>query len=406
MLKIIRFFRGYVRIRMEGFAPQRFLNLCSVHQIELWNIVINGCIYEMNLSVHDFFRLKPIVHKTKTKVVLLSKRGLPFWIRKWKKRKLFLGGFFLCMLCLFFLSRFVWDIELVGEGRLTKDMLLQFLEENEVTYGSYSAQIDIDKIEKKLRDEYPFIIWTSLKLEGTRLYVNIKENAQGIYTDAGSLEERDKPCDLCATVSGNVYSVITRSGVPQIVEGDEVKKGDVLVSGSVPVLNDDATIRDYMYVHADADVYIDTSLNYDKKLAYLHSRKIYTGKSKTAFYFRVYKKSFAMGGLPSYETYDIVTDLKQAKLLSDFYLPLYYGKIEYHEYETEDFIYSQKEAEEILKKEFQNFYETLQQKGVQIIANDVKIKKCKQFAKAAGHITVRMLDGDEKNITTGETNIE
>ena len=46
MLNIIRFLRGFVRIRVTGFAPERFLNLCSVHDIELWAVcaVCSVCI--------------------------------------------------------------------------------------------------------------------------------------------------------------------------------------------------------------------------------------------------------------------------------------------------------------------------------------------------------------------------
>lgn len=85
MLNIIRFLRDFVRIRVTGFAPERFLNLCSVHDIELWDISVSENRYEMNLYVSDYFKLKPIVHKTRTKVVLLSKSGLPFFARRWKK---------------------------------------------------------------------------------------------------------------------------------------------------------------------------------------------------------------------------------------------------------------------------------------------------------------------------------
>ena len=60
MLNIIRFLRGFVRIRVTGFAPERFLNLCSVHDIELWDISVSENRYEMNLYVSDYFKLKPI----------------------------------------------------------------------------------------------------------------------------------------------------------------------------------------------------------------------------------------------------------------------------------------------------------------------------------------------------------
>lgn len=165
MLNIIRFLRGFVRIRVTGFAPERFLNLCSVHDIELWDISVSENRYEMNLYVSDYFKLKPIVHKTRTKVVLLSKSGLPFFARRWKKRRIFLLGCLCCLLSLYLVSQFLWDIELTGGSRLTKEMLLQFLQEENVYYGTYTGQVDIDAVEKKLRDTYPFLTWVSLRVQ-------------------------------------------------------------------------------------------------------------------------------------------------------------------------------------------------------------------------------------------------
>ena len=73
MVRFVRLARGYVRIRVTGPVVQRFMNLCSVHQISLWEITASDDIYEMNISVSDYFKLKPIVKKTKTKVVLMEK---------------------------------------------------------------------------------------------------------------------------------------------------------------------------------------------------------------------------------------------------------------------------------------------------------------------------------------------
>ena len=39
-------------------------------------------------------------------------------------------------------------------------------------------------------------------------------------------------------------SIVTRSGIPQVKIGDEVKKGDLLVAGEVPIYNDDETIKE------------------------------------------------------------------------------------------------------------------------------------------------------------------
>ena len=409
MVGLIRSFRGYVRIRVDGVSPQRFLNLCSVHDISLWDIVSDGNCYELNLSVSDFFRLRPIVKKTKTKVVLLGKKGLPFRMQKWKKRKIFILCSFLCVIGLYAVSLFIWDIRLVDEGRLTDEMLLQFLQENDIYYGSYRDGIDIDSAEKKLRDEYPFIIWTSFKVEGTRLFVYVKENEQIKWNDTAQKDNKE-PGSLYATVDGTVVSIVTRNGLPKVKIGDEVKKGDVLVDGEIPVYNDDETIREYMYVRSDADIRLETELKYHEEMPLDYEKKVYTGKEKKTYYFRVLNNSFSTAGIPGFSEYDIVTDLQQAKLMNDFYLPLYFGRITYREYQMEAFRYTQSEGKSLLHYEFEKFCKTLQQKGVQIVEKDVKIEKNGRTLHANGKILVEMSDGDIKPIAerkqTGETEIE
>ncbi len=408
MVKFIRLFRGYVRIRIEGPVPQRFMNLCSVHQISLWDIQAENGSMEMNVSVSDFFLLKPLLKKTKTKVVLTEKRGLPFRMQKWKKRKVFFFSSLLCGIILYVISLFLWDIQLISEGQLTREMLISFLQDCNVSYGTYKKNIDIDSIEKALREEYPFIIWDSCRLEGTRLFVYVKENEQ--MWDQIPEKEDSRPCNLSATVTGEVASIITRRGIPHVKAGDKVKKGDILVSGEVPVYNDDETIKEYMYVNADADIRLETMLKYQKELELCYQEKVYTGREKTSYYFRLYKHGFATTGLPEYESYDIVTDLKQAKLLEDFYLPLYYGEIRYKEYKNEERTYNEKEAKTVLMYEFQKFCETLQQKGVQIVEKNVRIEKNGRTMHARGNIRVEMSDGEPEIIKqmkqTGDTQIE
>lgn len=52
---------GYLRIRVEGYSPERFLNLCCYHGIFLWNLRPAKGAYEMNIRVRDFRRLRPMV---------------------------------------------------------------------------------------------------------------------------------------------------------------------------------------------------------------------------------------------------------------------------------------------------------------------------------------------------------
>ena len=95
MIALIRYCRGYVRISVRGYAPERFMNLCANRAIVLWELNGHDGFYTMCISLSDFFKIRDIVHKTKTRVAVLEKRGLPFFLQK----NVLARGFF--MQCIF-----------------------------------------------------------------------------------------------------------------------------------------------------------------------------------------------------------------------------------------------------------------------------------------------------------------
>lgn len=50
--------------------------------------------------------------------------------------------------------------------------------------------------------------------------------------------------------------MITRRGTPLVKKGDQVEKGDLLVSGLLPIYNDSQEIVGYEKTNASADVWI------------------------------------------------------------------------------------------------------------------------------------------------------
>lgn len=128
LLKIIKFIKGYVRIRVCGYSPERFLNLCCSHDILIWDLNNCGDTYEMYMSVRAFRRLKPIVRKTKTKVRIVGRYGLPFFMYRYRKRKMFFAGIVLGSVLIYILSLFVWDIQFEGNSVRTAEVLMEYFE--------------------------------------------------------------------------------------------------------------------------------------------------------------------------------------------------------------------------------------------------------------------------------------
>ena len=89
MLHFIRYLKGYVCIKISGYSPERFMNLCRNNGIILWDIIPHGQEYLLKMSVSDFKRIKIFLKKTKVKAAIIQKYGLPFLCIKIKEEKYF-----------------------------------------------------------------------------------------------------------------------------------------------------------------------------------------------------------------------------------------------------------------------------------------------------------------------------
>lgn len=373
MIAFFRYLKGYVRIRVEGFSPERFMNLCSNRNILLWDIEKRDDAYFMNLSVKDFFKLRPVVKKTRTKVAVLKRFGLPFFIPKILARKVFLAGLFAALFFWCMSSLFVWEITLSGNYHITEDKLKSFLADNDVFVGMLKKDLDIETLEKKMRKNFDVITWTSAKLEGTKLKISIKENSL-LYAGKETEGEKNVPCDIFSAVDGKVVSVIVRSGVPCIHAGQEIAKGDLLVSGSIPIYGEDGTIRKYQYTCSDADIVVEYELPVYDSIPFTYVKKEYTGRKKEQYYLGWKDKTIMPGfGKVSFLYYDTMTTQNRIELLPDLFLPVFYGTKCSREYQNVEHSYSLQEAEQVLADKYAKIISDLEEKGVQITEKNVRI---------------------------------
>lgn len=389
---IIRYVRGYVKIRVKGYSPERFLNLCSHHQIYIWGLNPCGNAYEMYMSLKGFKKLRPIVRKTHTKVELVGRSGLPFFLQKYRRRKLFFISFFLCIGLLYFYSSFIWDIHFEGNEKWTNETLLEFLEVKEVTPHMPKRRVDCAQIVKDIRKEYDDIVWVSASIDGSRLRIQIKENEDTFKEENGQVKDenvKDKeqktPSDLIAAKDGVITSIITRSGVPQVHVGDTVAKGDILVSGRVEVKNDAGEVIDYQYQASDADIFADTQMNYEDTISTKYKKKYYEKSERRLYYIKIGSRLISAGTLKhDYKEWEMYTDEHQLKLGENFYLPVSYGSKIVKSYTSKEKSYTKKELQQQLSENFQLFSKELKEKGIHIKENSVKIHIDQNSASARG----------------------
>lgn len=395
MIGFLKYLKGYLRIKVWGFSPERFMNLCSNKEILLWDITRDGEIYYMNISLKSFYQLKGIARKTGTRVAICKRYGLPFLIPALLQRKVFILGLFLAVSFWLWSSFYIWDIELEGNYQITQDVFTSFLTENQVKIGMRKDTLQIEELEKEIRKTFPLITWTSAKLSGTKLIIDIKENDAPLVEE---VMEEEGGYDLVAEYDGTIVSMIVRSGVPVVNIGDVVEKGTVLVDGKVPIYNDDATIREYNYVRADADILLEHTKTFHDTLSFDYVRKEYTGRIKGRYFIRVGEKEWKMPENRPFLVYDSVIKTTRPLLFEKLSIPVYIGSYTYREYLNVEYDYTLEEAETLLNKKIHTFLAELNEKGVQIIEKNVKIDTNGGKWTIDGEFLVRELVG--KNVDT------
>lgn len=406
MVEFLKYVRGYLRIRVSGFSPERFMNLCSNKGILLWKIEREGDVYYMNIHLDGFRALRPIVRKTGTKVAVLERCGLPFFLPKLFRRKAFIGGLMLAVAFWMVSSLFIWDIQTSGNYRITDDVFDTFLREQQVTVGMKKSGLDIGALEKEIRRTFPEITWASARLSGTKLLIEIKENDAPIITQQAAAE---KGSELVTDYDGTIVAIIVRSGVPKVKVGDAVAKGDVLVAGNVPVYNEDATVREYLYVDADADIWLEHAMSFSARLPFDYIQKEYTGRTKKRFYLRIGNHEWKMPQERPFLVYDSLIRESRPLVFEKLAIPVYQGSYTYREYRNVEHEYTLEQAETLLSEKLRTFLASLEEKGVQIIEKDVKIDTNGGSWVISGQFTVRETVGRsvliEKSVI-GETEID
>lgn len=379
----MRYLRGYVKIQIQGYSPERFLNLCSYHHILIWGLAYEDHCYELCMSVRDFKRIRPFAKKTHTKVRVKEKYGFPFSLYNNRKRKLFFAGFIICIFLLQIYSMFIWDIHFTGNETRTDEALSSFLREKGVFAGMLKKEADCRKIVKEIRTQYDDVVWVSASLDGSRLKIQIKENEDSLEKEEKKKDEN--AVDLVASSDGVITKIVTRTGTPQVHVGDTVKKGDILVSGRVEIVNDSKEVTGYKYCHADADIFADTQMEYEDELSASYEEKVYDKKEKHRFYVKVKDTRVSFGSVKMKpDRCEFISKEYGVKAGKNFYLPFSYGMETVRSYHLREKIYTKEEMRAVLSKDFERFCKDLQKKGIQIRENSVKIHLYEKSAKAMG----------------------
>ena len=340
---LIRLIVGYVRIEVEGYYIERFINICTNKKILIWNLKREkGVKLYLSIGINDFKKLSTIARKTNCKVKILRKRGVPFLLNRYKKRKLFAIFLILILALIFTSSRYVWNVDISIKDNLELENISKDIENLGITRGIPKNRIDTEKVINELRLQRDDIAWVGIDIVGTSVKINIVKADK-----SPDIIKNTDYCNIVAKKAGTIQKITAQNGTAVVNVGDTVQKGDILIAGYM-----EGKYTDTRYVHSLGEV--DAIILYEKSKEVRFNQDIYhyTGneENKYEISFNTWKiklyKNFS-----KFNLYEITTEEKNIKLLDNFYLPISIKKITNKEQTKENKTYSIEEAVDIGEKE-------------------------------------------------------
>ncbi|MGE5474508.1 MAG: sporulation protein YqfD [Ignavibacteriales bacterium] len=287
ILKLWNYIRGYVIILVEGYFPEKFINICISRGIFLWDVTREkSCIMRMKVGIGAFKKIHLVARKTSCRVKIISKKGLPFVFYKYRKRKTFVAGCAIFLLMIYTLSSFVWSIDIVGNKTIPKEKLLEKLKVIGLRTGICRYYVNKEEICNKMMIQVNQLAWISIDLSGTRAIVEVAERKM-----PPKFVEKDIPCNISADKDGIIKSIFVKAGTPLVEPGSTVKKGDMLVSGIVTGID-----KISRFVHAQADIKARIWYEVIENVPLTNIKEVKTGRVRNLYKLRFISSEFALNG--------------------------------------------------------------------------------------------------------------
>ena len=351
LLRLVNALRGSVRLEVEGAFPERFLNLCAQRGILFWNVEwMETTRLRLTVTRRGSRQAAALGERTLCIVTPAGRKGMPYFLARFRKRYAFWVGMGLSMAAVCVLSSFVLTIEVKGNTNVPTAQILTELRRQGLGIGTFGPGLDERTVGNKVLLQLPQLSWLSINLYGTRAEVLVRE-----AVEAPELVDAQEYGSVVARASGIVTRVEALTGEAVVKVGDTVLEGETLISGTVhlegPAYSDKPEIGQ-IQVRASGRVYARTWRTMAAQLPLEAQVKRYTGEETNLWSVTALGRRtdfFGKGGI-SFDRYDKISRTWTLTLPGGEEMPLAVQRETCRAYELETLAVEPDAAEAMLKE--------------------------------------------------------
>lgn len=342
MQKTLNMIRGIVRVEVECPYPERFVNVCAQNDVEFWGLVrVSETAVAVNMHIGGYRRLQRLAAGAGFLVRPVARRGVPFFLKKMRKRYALIFGMLAALILIWGASLFVWELRVVGNDAVSSAEILNVLEGVGVGVGSFGPGILSEEIANEVLMQIPQLSWIAVNVSGSRANVLVREKIP-----RPEIIDEKQPTMVYAVKSGIVSEMTVLNGSSMVKVGDTVLQGEVLMSGIMGSISSGERT-----VHAMGEVYARTWYRLSLQMPLNMQQKVYTGKTsrKKSIIIAGNKINFFFNSRISYDNYDKIVSESQLSLPTGNVLPFAFSTAEYAEYTVQTVRIDEAVAQELLQ---------------------------------------------------------
>ena len=338
-MNLAYYFLGSVRVSADYQNITPLLNMCMYCAIPYSDFSAGSDKVSLCFRLSEYKKMKREADARGICYTVEEMRGLPFVLGRYKSRLGLILGIILAAVMVFASHQFIWDIEVVGNEKMTSGEVIATLKKYGFTHGSYIGGVNTDKLENRILIDSDRIAWISINIVGTLARVEVRERAA-----AESQSVSLKPANLVAKKSGIIEEVRILRGNVVVSSGKYVEKGDLLVSGLF-----DSVHEGFRFTRAAGEVYARTVEEFYIEIPYEYEGKTYTGEGYSNKYLNFFDFSMNISKKGGNEgaLYDKISIVEEYSVFGLIETPLSLKTERYLEYETVSMTRTQGEAEEL-----------------------------------------------------------
>ncbi|MDR1754203.1 MAG: sporulation protein YqfD [Eubacterium sp.] len=346
-MKIIKSDEVTVRAELYGNDGQGYINELIINKnIKLWDIESKGNVITFNIHVSDYRTAAETARDLGGKIKAIKKRGAYFALRNYRNRYGILFGALAFAFIIITLSNYILDIRVSGNQEVSDNQIVEHLNTIGISTWIHTGDINKTLAEASLLRAFDRLAWTSVELQGSRLYIKISEkeatNASNFSTEI--------PCNIVANRTGRIVETEVYRGKLTRPLGSGVAKGEMIVSGTI-----DDGAGNILFQHADAKIIAECEEFVTFFVPYFSIEKKKTGRVTQKDYIEFLGGSFPLflnGKVPENSTYH--EQMRHPSFLG-LKLPLRIKSAVYTEYEEIEVIRLTEDVLSELTKQIDNY---------------------------------------------------